>query len=184
MTWRGIAVLTGAMVMLSTACQGRTSLWGPRTAATGEAARAPQQAETLPAGVLSPDTAIVTIRRTRTAPVLLTPAQAGTVLGVVQNALEQAGPFVPESAGPRLLANLRVNERVLDIALWTPVALRVGERRLTGVSGILVPFTGPWRDRILIVRMGKVAASAPMRASADLTRLERIVDAGGGGELP
>jgi hypothetical protein len=78
-----------------------------------------------------------------------------------------------------------VNERVLDIAIWTPVALRVGERRLTSVSGILVPFTGPWRDRILIVRTGKVAASAPLRASADLARLERIVEAGGGGgELP
>lgn len=184
MTWRGIAVLTGAMVLLSTAYQGRTSLWGPRTPAPGEAARTPQRAESLPPGVLSPDTAIVTIRRTRTAPVLLTPAQAGAVLGAVQNALEQAGPLVPESAGPRLLANLRVNERVLDIAMWTPVAVRVGTRRLTGVSGILVPFTGRWRDRILIVRMGKVAATAPLGESADLTRLERIVDAGGGGELP
>ena len=91
---------------------------------------------------------------------------------------------MPESAGPRLLANLRVNERVLDIAMWTPVAVRVGTRRLTGVSGILVPFTGRWRDRILIVRMGKVTATAPLGESADLTRLERIVDAGGGGELP
>jgi hypothetical protein len=181
MTWRGIAILTCAMVMLSVGCQGRSSLWDPRTPASGEA-RDSQQAQARPAGVLSPDTAIVTIRRTRTAPVLLTSAQAGTVLGVVQNALEQAGPLVPESGGPRLLANLRLNERVLDIAMWTPVALRVGSRRLTDVSGILFPFTGKWRDRILIVRKGKVAATAPLGASADLTRLERIVDAGGGGE--
>lgn len=185
MTVRGALALAGAIVMLATACQARSSPAGGArpTAPGGSPAASPAEVARQDAASrvftslagLGPGTAIVTLRRTR-GPVTLAAPQAAEALRAVQDVLAEAGTLTPEPAGPRLLANLRLNEHLLDVAIWTPQTLSLGGRWITGVSGILIPFTGAWRNRLIIVHAGKVAASAPLLDSLSLFTLERMVE--------
>jgi len=119
--------------------------------------------------------AIVTVRRPRRS-VTLPPREAWDTLRAVQDALEEATALSREPDGARLLANLRLNEHLLDITIWTPQTLFAGGRRLPGVSAILIPFTGAWQNRILLVRAGEVDASPPLIGSASLAALRRVVE--------
>lgn len=193
MTVRCALALVGATVMLVTACQGHPAPAGgtrpvapeppaaPSPAAPSGAAPTPDatpHASANSAG-LSPGTTIVTVRRTGRS-VSLAPKDAAPALEALQNVLAEVGTLTPEPDGPRILANLRVNERLLDVAVWTPQTLSVGGRWLTDVSGIVIPFTGPWRNRVVVVREGAVEASQTLLENLDLAALERVVESRGG----
>lgn len=185
MTVRGALALAGAVVMLATACQARSSpVGGARPAAPGGSppggpgvvARQDTAAGAFsPLPGLGPGTAIVTLRRIRSSVTLAAP-QTAEALRATQDVLAQAGTLTPVPAGRRLLANLRLNEHLLDVAIWTPQTLSVSGHRFVGVSGILIPFTGAWRNRLIIVHAGEVAASAPLLDSPPLFTLERMVE--------
>ncbi|HKV44534.1 MAG TPA: hypothetical protein VJT32_07665, partial [bacterium] len=106
--------------------------------------------------------------------------KAVRVLALVREALQHAGPFTPYPDGPRLLVNLRLNEHLVDITMGVPQTLAVGPRRVSGVSQVVIPFTGSWRKRILLVRQGRVEASRPLLAEMSLVDLEWIVEKEGG----
>jgi hypothetical protein len=72
-----------------------------------------------------------------------------------------------------------MTEYLVDVTIWRTQALDVAGRRLGGVSGIVIPTTGPWRHRVLIVREGQVDASPPLADSPELATIERAVDAAG-----
>ncbi len=116
------------------------------------------------------------LRRT----VRLDPKTAAAALDAVWRILDHVETLAPQRDGPRLLANLRVNEYLLDVTVWKPQALFVAGRHLTDVSGIVIPFTGAWRNRVLLVREGDVEASPALLDSLDLAALERTVESAGG----
>jgi hypothetical protein len=74
-----------------------------------------------------------------------------------------------------VLAVLRLNEQVLDITIWKPQTLVVAARRLPNVSAIVLPVTGSWRHRLLVVQTGSVAASPPLIDSPALAALDDAV---------
>jgi len=182
MTRQRALALALAAAALAAACQpwsheGRERPAAPRAEPPG---REGYGASSRPPGVwpeagLGRATAFVTvIRGRRTA--RLDPGKSAEALQAVQRVLDRVGALTPESGGPRLLANLRLNEYLLDVAVWTPQALIVAGRRLTDVSGIVIPFTGKWRNRVLIVREGEVEASPVLLENPDLAGLERVVE--------
>jgi hypothetical protein len=120
--------------------------------------------------------ALLRTRRTE----ILGPAKAARVLALVLEALRHAGPLTPYQDGPRLLVNLRLNEHLAVVTLGVPQTLTVGRRRVPGVSQVMIPFTGSWRKRILVVREGRVEASRPLLAESSLVDLEWIVEREGG----
>jgi len=133
-----------------------------------------------PGAALSAETAFASVTRWRRTTRLDT-AQTSMVLNTVWRIIGDLDDLSPEPNGPRLLANLRLNEFLLNVTLWTPRPLVLGARRVPNVSGLIVPFTGPWRNRILVVREGAVEASPPLLESDDLAALRGIVESTGGG---
>jgi hypothetical protein len=96
-------------------------------------------------------------------------------LALVRDMLPAAGPLTPVPDGPRFLANMRLNEQLVDITLGVPQSLLVGSRQITGVSGLIVPFTGDWRQRLIVLRTGQVEVSEPL-VNVDIIDLEGIVE--------
>ena len=124
---------------------------------------------------LTPEAARVTIlrhNRVRT----LSAAETAQALALVADALSEAGPLVPVPDEPRFLANLRLNEHLIDITMGVPQALVIGPRSIPAVSGLVVPFTGNFRKRIIVLQEGGVEISGPLLASSDLVDLEWIVE--------
>ena len=124
---------------------------------------------------LTPEAARVTIlrhNRVRT----LSAAETAQALALVADALSEADPLVPVPDEPRFLANLRLNEYLIDITMGVPQALVIGPRSIPAVSGLVVPFTGNWRKRIIVLQEGRVEISGPLLASSDLVDLEWIVE--------
>lgn len=105
--------------------------------------------------------------------------KSGDALAAVRRVLDGVGTLTPERRGVRLLTELRLNDYLVDVTVWTPQTLVVGGSRLTDVAGIVIPFTGAWRHRVLIDRGGAVEASPPLLDSPDLAALERLVDSSG-----
>jgi len=159
---------------LATACQG-----GARPASVPAPRAAAPHAGGAPApGGLSVTTSFVTVVHGK--PVLLRPDAAAPVLDAVWQILGTVGSLAPQPDGPRLLANLRLNEYLVDVTIWRAQRLDVAGRRLDGVSGVVIPFTGAWRHRVLVVRTGTVDASPVLLDSPEMATLERAVEAGGG----
>ncbi len=129
-------------------------------------------------GGVGPATSFVAVVRGRQR-LPLDARQNADALAAVGRLLDSVGTLAPEPRGVRLLTELRLNEYLLDVTVWSPQTLDVGGTRLTGVSGIVIPFTGAWRNRILIDRGGTIAASPPLLDSPDLAALERLVEASG-----
>ncbi len=129
-------------------------------------------------GGLGPATSFVAVVRGRQR-LPLDARQNADALAAVGRLLDSIGTLTPEPGGVRLLTELRLNEYLLDVTVWSPQTLDVGGTRLIDVSGIVIPFTGAWRNRILIVRGGTIAASPPLLDSSDLAALERLVEASG-----
>lgn len=163
--------LTLAAIVATAACGGgspyhsesRKDLHAPAAAASGRGSG------------LTPRTARVVVLRTRRVRPL-SAEEAARVLALVQEALPHAGALAPYTDGPRLLANLRLNEHLVDIALGVPQPLAVGPRRIPEVSRVVIPFTGTWRKRILVVREGRVEASRPLLGDLRLADLEWMVE--------
>ena len=127
-----------------------------------------------PAKGLSPATAFVTVDGPgRT--VRLDGARARAALDAVWQVLGAVPTIAPVVRGPRLLAELRVNEQVLGVTIWKAQTLVVAARRLPNVSAIVFPVTGTWRHRVLIVQMGRVAASPRLIDSASVAALDDAV---------
>jgi len=167
-------VLVLMTAALATACQG-----GPRNAGVpAPRAAAPPAGRVPVTSGLSPTTAFVTVVHGK--PVRLRPEAAAPVLDAVWQILGTVGSLAPEPDGPRLLANLRLNEYLVDVTIWRAERLDVAGQRLDGVSGVVIPFTGAWRHRVLVVRAGTVEASPVLLDSPELATLERAVDAGSG----
>ena len=125
-------------------------------------------------GGLGPDTARLTVMRhhgVRT----LSAVDANQALALVRDMLPAAGPLTPVPDGPRFLANLRLNEQLVDITLGVPQSLTVGSHQIPAVSGLVIPFTGEWRQRIVVLQTGQVEVSGPL-VSVDLIDLEGIVE--------
>jgi len=173
---RGARALALAAAALALACQPRAREGGPPApVATPSAPVAPSASRMTGLG---PGTAFVTIvHNRRTVPI--EPRQVAGTLDTVQRVLDRVDAVAPEPDGARLLANLRLNEYLLDVTIWTPQVLVVGGRRVTGVSGIVIPFTGAWRNRVLVSRQGDIEASPTLLASPDLSALERTVESAG-----
>jgi len=137
-------------------------------------AHRPSAAGTQAAGGLVPDAAMLTVMRhhgVRT----LSAADANQALALVRDMLPAAGPLTPVPDGPRFLANLRLNEQLVDIKLGMPQSLVVGSRQIPAVSGLVIPFTGEWRQRIVVLQTGQVEVSGPL-VNVDLIDLEGIVE--------
>lgn len=158
--------------------RGRPAVRGPVAPGSGTPKTAAPSGPPQDAG-LGPLTAFVTAVRSRR-PVPLDPRTVAAALATVQRILDRVDTLAPQRGGPRLLANLRLNEYLLDVAIWKPQALIVGGRRLSDISGIVIPFTGAWRHRVLVVREGEVEASPALLDSPDLSALERTVESSGG----
>jgi hypothetical protein len=103
------------------------------------------------------------------------------VLDTVWRLIGNLGDLSSEPNGPRFLANLRLNESLLNVTLWTPQPLVIGLRRVPDVSGLIIPFSGPWRNRVLVVQEGAVEASPSLLESDDLAALRRVVESAGAG---
>ena len=127
-----------------------------------------------PARGLSPATAFVTVEG-RGRPVRLDGRQTRAALDAVWQMLGEVPAVAPLSHGPRVLAVLRVNEQVLDVAIWKPQTLIVAARRLPNASAIVIPVTGAWRHRVLIVDAGRVLASPPLIDSPALAAIDAAV---------
>jgi hypothetical protein len=137
-------------------------------------AHPPNAAGTQAAGGLGPDAAMVTVMRHHGVR-MLSAADANQALALVRNMLPAAGPLTPVPDGPRFLANLRLNEQLVDIKLGMPQSLVVGSRQISAVSGLVIPFTGKWRQRIVVLQTGQVEVSGPL-VNIDLIDLEGIVE--------
>jgi hypothetical protein len=169
--WGGI-VLALAATVVATGCAGRPRLArGP--APTPHPATEPVQTS----GGFTTSSALVTVVHGKT--VRLPPAASAPVLDAVWQVLGAVPTVSPQPGGPRLLANLRMNEHLVDVTIWRTQALDVAGQRLGGVSGVVIPFTGRWRHRVLIVREGRVDASPPLADSPELATIEHAVDAAG-----
>ncbi len=112
--------------------------------------------------------------------VRLDPGQATGVLAEVERILDGISVLAPEPGGSRLLAMLRLNEYLLDVSVWRPQSLVVAGHRFPDVSGIVIPVTGTWRHRVLIVQGGEIEASPALLDTPDLAALERVVESVGG----
>lgn len=127
-------------------------------------------------GGLDASTAFVTVegsgRRVR-----LDARRTRAALDAVWQVLGDVPTLTPVARGPRLLAVVRVNEQVLDVAIWKPQTLVVAARRVQNVSAIVVPTTGTWRHRLLVVQMGRVFASPRLLDSPALAALDATVRA-------
>ncbi|HLJ60435.1 MAG TPA: hypothetical protein VKZ50_11955 [bacterium] len=169
---RGGIIWALAATVVATGCVGPLRLTrGP--APTPRHATEPVQTS----GGFTTSNAFVTVVRGKT--VRLSPDAAAPVLDAVWQVLGAVPAIAPEPGGPRLLANLRMNEHLVDVTIWRTQALDVAGQRLGGVSGVVIPFTGLWRHRVLIVREGQVDASPPLTDSAELATIEHAVDAAG-----
>jgi hypothetical protein len=134
----------------------------------------PAEASTPPAKGLSPATAFVTVDgHGRT--VRLDAGRTRRALDAVWQVLGDIVTVAPVAGGPRLLAQLRVNEQVLDVTIWKAQTLVVAARRLPNVSAVVFPVTGTWRHRVLIVQMGRVAASPRLIDSPAVAALDDVV---------
>lgn len=100
---------------------------------------------------------------------------ARAVLDAVWLVLGDVPVIAPVAGGPRLLAALRLNEQVLDVTVWKPQTLVVAARRLPNVSAIVIPVTGPWRHRVLLVQTGQVTASPRLVDSPALAAIDDAV---------
>ncbi|GEM_PF-1216277 len=166
---RALALFLAAAT-LTTACA------GPKPPA--RPALVPEEnARKIAAGGLSTSTAFVTVMRRR--PMRLESRAASPVLDAIWQVLGAVPAVTPQPGGARLLANLRMNEDLVDVTIWQAQDLDVAGRRLGGVSGIVIPFTGPWRHRVLIIREGRVEASPALPDSPELATIERAVDTAG-----
>lgn len=123
---------------------------------------------------LSPETAFVTVEGLGRS-VRLDAGRTHAALEAVWQLLGDVAAIAPVAGGPRLLAVLRLNEQVLDITIWKPQTLIVAARRLPNVSAIVLPVTGSWRHRLLVVQTGLVAASPPLIDSPALAALDDAV---------
>jgi hypothetical protein len=123
---------------------------------------------------LGPDVATLTVMRHHGVRTLST-ADANQALALIRDILPAAGPLTPVPDGPRFLANLRLNEQLVDITLGVPQSLIVGSRQIPAVSGLVIPFTGEWRQRIVVLQTGQVEVSGPL-VNVDLIDLEGIVE--------
>ena len=144
-------------------------------APAGGPVTAPPSAQTSarPEG-LSAATALVTaFSRGRT--VRLDAPRARAALDAVWQVLGDAPAVAPVAGGPRLLAVLRVNEQVLDVTIWKQQTLIVAARRLRNASAVLVPVTGTWRHRVLVVQVGAVVASPVLVDSPALAAIDDLV---------
>jgi hypothetical protein len=140
----------------------------------GQKAHRPSGAGTRAPGGLGPDVARLTVmrhHRVRT----LSAADANQALALIGDVLPAAGPLTPVPDGPRFLANLRLNEQLVDITLGVPQSFVVGSRQISAVSALVIPFTGEWRWRIVVVQTGQVEVSGPL-VNVDLIDLEGIAD--------
>jgi hypothetical protein len=133
-----------------------------------------------PGAGLSAKTAFASVTRWRRTTRLDT-AQTSMVLDTVWRLIGNLGDLSSEPNGPRFLANLRLNESLLNVTLWTPQPLVIGLRRVPDVSGLIIPFSGPWRNRVLVVQEGAVEASPSLLESDDLAALRRVVESAGAG---
>jgi hypothetical protein len=97
------------------------------------------------------------------------------VLAAVWQVLGNVPALSPVAGGPRLLAAVRINEQVLDVAIWKPQTLIVAARRFPNASAIVIPVTGAWRHRVLIVDAGRVLASPPLIDSPALAAIDAAV---------
>jgi hypothetical protein len=162
----------------------RRAVLGVLAAAAAAACRpAPHEAAAPPAaprsgraGGLSRATAFVTVEG-RGRAVRLDVGRTDAALDAVWQVLGDVPAVAPVSAGPRLLAVLRLNEQVLDVAIWKPQTLVVAARRLPNVSAVVVPVTGIWRHRLLVVQTGRVLASPLLADSPALAALDEAVRA-------
>jgi hypothetical protein len=167
-------LLLGALgAAAASACRRASTSVRPRSRA---GARPPAQGQTPATEGLSPATALVTIDAVGRA-VRLDAAQSRPVLDAVWQILGGIPSVEPVASGARFLAELRLNEQVVDVAIWKPQRLVVAARRLSNVSAVVVPVTGAWRHRVLIVQLGRVVASPRLLESQALATLDRAVDA-------
>jgi len=125
---------------------------------------------------LSPASAFVTVEGSGRS-VRLDAQRTRAALDAVWRLLGDVSAVAPVADGPRLLAVLRVNEQVLDVTIWKPQTLIVAARRLPNVSAIVVPVTGTWRHRVLVVQTGRVLASPPLIDSGRLAAIDETVRA-------
>ena len=123
---------------------------------------------------LSAATAFVTVEGSGRS-VRLDAGRTRAALDAVWRMLGDVPAVAPVADGPRLLAVLRVNEQVLDVAIWKPQTLIVAARRLPNVSAIVIPITGTWRHRVLVVQTGRVLASRPLTDSGELAAIDETV---------
>jgi hypothetical protein len=126
------------------------------------------------AGGLEPGVVRLTVMRNHGVRTL-SAADANQALALVRDMLPAVGPLTPVPDGPRFLANLRLNEQLVDITLGVPQSLVVGSLQIPAVSGLIIPFTGEWRQRIVVLQTGQVEVSGPM-VNVDLIDLEGIVE--------
>lgn len=145
---------------------------GPRGAAQP---RTPPQKGARPEG-LDAATAFVTVEGSGHR-VRLDAQRTRAALDAVWQVLGDVPALAPVAGGPRLLAVVRVNEQVLDVAVWKPQTLVVAALRVQNVSAIVVPTTGTWRHRLLMVQMGRVFASPRLLDSPALALLDETVRA-------
>jgi hypothetical protein len=75
------------------------------------------------------------------------------------------------------LTTLRLSEDLVDVTVWTPQTLLAGTGPLRDVSGIVIPLTGPYRHRVLVVREGRVAVSRDRVDAPPIDVLEQAVEA-------
>lgn len=123
---------------------------------------------------LSPATAFVTVYGLGRS-VRLDERGTLAALDAVWQALGEVPAVAPVGDGPRLLAAVRLNEQVLDVAIWKPQTLVVAGGRFPNVSALLVPVTGTWRHRILVVQIGHVVASPALVDSPALAAIDDAV---------
>lgn len=159
------------------ACRPIRSAVRPAPPRTGPAPSSPAASPTphvARAEGLSPATAFVSIEGPGRS-VRLDARRTRAALETVWRVLGDVPAIVPLADGPRLLAVLRINEQVLDVAIWKPQTLIVAARRLPNVSAIVIPVTGTWRHRVLVVEAGRVLASPPLVDSGELAAIDEAV---------
>jgi hypothetical protein len=162
------AALLGVLAAAASGCRPARPAGQPAVSPTAPAAETPA-----PAG-LSTATAYVTVSGLGRS-VRLDAARAHRILDDVWQILGDVPSVAPVADGPRQLAMLRINEQVLDVVVWKPQAFAVAAQRLPDVSGIMIPVTGPWRHRVLLIQTGSVAASPPLLDSAALAAVDDAV---------
>jgi len=168
---RRVAAALAAAVALA-ACQGREGSLGP--APGTPPASAPSAVGE--GGRLDERTAWVTVvvrRDNRRLP----EARARDVLAAVRLLLRRVTSLSPRPDGPGLLTTLRLSEDLVDVTVWTPQTLLAGTGPLRDVSGIVIPLTGPYRHRVLVVREGRVAVSRDRVDAPPIDVLEQAVEA-------